>query len=291
MKKIIWLLVLLVLSTSVLALRVTLNTPSVTFRSTQDKILRVDDTVGYHIGLINKNDYPIGVSITPPEGYNFSIDMASVELDSNQSIDLQYTLVLPKSGNYSTTIAVVYTALGGNETPSTFSLQQMVNFVGIEPLDISTAPEELPLDSVSTSGSGGGYVPTKRMACAYAGQCFTNNTLEGCVKQDCNWCCYNECTLLMCYNTTIRLQDTCGIDNCTNVTMVYVEPDSTLQESALNVTVTVQEIKHLKPEIYVALAILVLVLAFAIILLAYQARQKRKLLENPPQPRQPSDSA
>ena len=34
--------------------------------------------------------------------------------------------------------------------------------------------------------------------CRMAGDCFSNNNLTGCQQQDCNWCCYNTCSLLGC---------------------------------------------------------------------------------------------
>jgi hypothetical protein len=144
MKKIIIILSLILLSSFVLAepLRVTLDTPSVTYRD-----LKIGDTINGIIKVTNNNPFSINVTLTKPDLININFNTLKTELNPNESYEFNYDILLENSGNYSASINVLYSTNEENITPQEFSLQSIIKFININE---ANTPE------TSEGSSGGG---------------------------------------------------------------------------------------------------------------------------------------
>lgn len=115
---ILGILLIVLFMSSISALRMTLTTPQVTFNE------NVTSLVNYHLGVENKNNYTISIQINPPTDLiiNFS-DPLNFTLEPNQSKNIDYTILINRTGNYYSNIGVGFYSNSEN-----FALQSILMF-------------------------------------------------------------------------------------------------------------------------------------------------------------------
>lgn len=116
---------------STIALNVDLGTPSITFRSTEDKLLYTGDVVEGDLKVKNKNNFTMTVDFVPPEELDMQLERTSVVLNKGDGVTVPYTIKLNKEGNYSSGVEVIYKTNESNVEPKQFTLQANMNFVDI----------------------------------------------------------------------------------------------------------------------------------------------------------------
>lgn len=107
----------------------------------------IGDTIEYSVGAINKNSFPINISLGEP--YSVKIDYhgpMNFELQPNESREINYTLTLNESGNIETFIPVNFIS-----EENKFSLQQML-FLKVNEIE----------KEASSSGGGSGGKTVKK---------------------------------------------------------------------------------------------------------------------------------
>lgn len=119
-------------------IRLTLNTPQVTFRNI------IGSEFNYHIEVKNNNNFIVDVIIIPPEDLDIQFEgPLTFSLYVNQSKDVSYHGIINKTGNYSKNILVKF--IGNNDS---FSLASTLMFIvpeinnAISPININTNPQE-----------------------------------------------------------------------------------------------------------------------------------------------------
>jgi hypothetical protein len=98
-------------------IRVTLNTPQAAFRA------NYSDVINYYVSVENKNSFPVQVILSPKDldiGFQSS---STFILQPNEKKEVNYSINVTQTGNYSRSILVTYK--GNNET---FTLQQTLFF-------------------------------------------------------------------------------------------------------------------------------------------------------------------
>lgn len=112
------------------ALRVTLSTPQATFRA------NLSDTINYYVGVENQNSFNVNITITSPEGLNITFQgPTQFELLPQEKRDVNYSILINKTGNYSYSIPVIF---NGNAT--SFTLQSTLFFIVAGDETIITPP-------------------------------------------------------------------------------------------------------------------------------------------------------
>lgn len=145
------LLILLLISVSIVTaqegLRVSLSTPSVTFR---DKT--VGDTAEHFIEFENKNNFPIDVSLEIHDIEKIVLDglLDYQNIPPGEVINIPYEIEITESGTYSKTIDVIFSHNKISVTPKSFTLTARINFVDVKEKEIITP------DNQGSSGNGGG---------------------------------------------------------------------------------------------------------------------------------------
>jgi len=135
MKKSGILLVLLLLVSSITyaeeGMRVTLETPSVTFRSTENKPLMQGSVVEHYIRVVNKNNFTISVELKPEAGLVIEFPNNDyAELKPNTTKVFRYLITIDSPGSYSSGVYVVYSTKV-YDSP-TVPLMARINFVNIK---------------------------------------------------------------------------------------------------------------------------------------------------------------
>lgn len=119
LKFLVLILILMMVSMVNAEIRGVLLTPQATFR------VNYGDTVNHYIGILNKNPFPVNISIIPSKDLNISFkEPTQFVLLPNQSKDLNYSVYINKTGNYSGYISVDY--IGNNDS---FKLQSILFFI------------------------------------------------------------------------------------------------------------------------------------------------------------------
>lgn len=149
----VWILLIAMLTMCVVAedLRVTLDTPSITYRD-----LNVGDTVSGELKATNKNNFSINVSFGQPEEgiMFFNTTTLTRELISLEQYVLFYTINITKAGDYAYTVPVTFETKQENVSPASFMLSSSIKFINItDTTSIGTTPIQ-----TGSSGGGGGSV-------------------------------------------------------------------------------------------------------------------------------------
>jgi hypothetical protein len=165
-----------------LAAQVTAMTATVLTSKTVTRVTSVGD---YSTDLIvrNDNEQAVKVGIT---GYDSNLEIATplvtLEPGAEYTFHPIYHISAPLNKTYTLSISF-------SDENSSVSLS--AKWVILSEFVIQeTAPTPQP----SGGSSGGGSSPR----CNDIQDCMKHSNLRGCKKVDCNWCCYNDCTTLMC---------------------------------------------------------------------------------------------
>lgn len=122
--------------------RVTLNTPSITFR---DKY--VGDTIRGYVGFENKNNFSITVELIPDSSNIFLARNKILDIEPDSINRIDYDINLLSSGNYESGISVKFSHNQENITPKSFVLLSQLKFINISQRPTNNPP--------TYSGNGG----------------------------------------------------------------------------------------------------------------------------------------
>lgn len=135
-------------------LRTTLNTPSWTFRSTEDVPIYVGDKVEGYVEVTNKNDFNITVDVKHSGELSIVFNEISKELMPEDTYKFGYVITLTESGTYGDSITVIYSTEQTNITPKSSTLSSMLTFVDIQ--ESEDVIIEVPNETSGGNGGGGG---------------------------------------------------------------------------------------------------------------------------------------
>ena len=155
------------------------------------------DVVEGYVSVRNDNDFDVTVYIDSSDN-NVEFDETEIYLQSDEEGIFDYSI---KFEDETKTYSISVTYLTEDETveEKTFTLMASVVLVEEEIIEELIIVEEEIIEEPEDE-----YIPKKRKTeelnevCEHYSQCRNQRWLRGCIKQDCNWCCYNECTVMEC---------------------------------------------------------------------------------------------
>ncbi len=149
-------LTILILPYLASGLIVTLSTPQATFRS------EMGSTVNYYVGVENKNNFPVNITIIPPENLQITFnEPLAFSLKAGEIKNRDYFILISKGGSYSENIGVLFEGDG-----MSFAVQSQLRLIIIgqsedssNNLDNSVPNTGSNAQSSSGGGGGGGGSP------------------------------------------------------------------------------------------------------------------------------------
>ncbi len=225
-KTIIYVGMLVLIMAMVLAepITITILTPSKTFND-----LIVGDTAEGIISVVNYNNFDVSVSLVAPD---FNLESDTVDLEPDEKYNFEYEKEIIESGSYSYTIPVIFSTEAEEVGLKQISFGAVINFK-----DVVESPAEEP-EIIITEQDEEDEDKETNENCRYFSQCYNEPWLDGCHKQDCNWCCYNICTVQDCnYEPRVATQEEIEeMQNETNITCIGCEDYMELNMYASDLT-------------------------------------------------------